>query len=263
MDWSMFDHQTKAFARRSRTASRRSVVIGAIAAAAASFQVGGRTRVEAAQQCEDPLLDCGGSCVDPQTDTFHCGACGIACTGVPGPGQSSIGQCANGQCVAVCLDDADVCDGECTDLLWDFRNCGSCGNPCAGEQICCDGRCIGPADADRFCGDCGLQGGWPQGCADSEVCDGAICAAVSQPTIATSELTLEELQARVIELEQRVVDLEAERIPIDPGGPDFSFDYTVDTHDDVYQFGLACTIEEPATSGMALKLNCIRPIDLQ
>ncbi len=129
-----------------------------------------------ASACNSGLTDCGGGqCVDLQSDVLNCGHCGSSCDGVPGPGQSSIGQCIDGQCQAACLEGADYCDEECTDLSIDVLNCGACGVECWEEQACCDGRCISEGDADRFCDFCGIQGGWRQGCRDDEECDGAIC----------------------------------------------------------------------------------------
>jgi hypothetical protein len=103
---------------------------------------------------------------------------------VPGPGQSSIGQCVNGQCEIVCEPGYYNCDGlRCSDLLSDPLHCGACGNACGPGEGCVNGQCVGgpgggcPAgltdcggvcvdlssDANN-CGACGLpcafQGGW-------------------------------------------------------------------------------------------------------
>lgn len=62
--------------------------------------------------CLDGHLDCDGDAtngceVDPTTDVFHCGACGVACTvaahGAP--------VCARGSCVADCDEGYLDCDG--------------------------------------------------------------------------------------------------------------------------------------------------------
>jgi hypothetical protein len=79
----------------------------------------------------------------------------------------------------VCLPEADDCGGECTDLSWDVRNCGSCSNQCASHEICCAGNCVSRESAERFCDFCGFQGGWPQGCNDDEVCNGGLCLPVA------------------------------------------------------------------------------------
>ena len=129
--------------------------------------------------CDPGLTRCGTDCIDLQVDVYNCGVCGSFCGGIPGPGHSSIGECVQGQCEAVCLPGADDCDGQCTDRDWDVRNCGSCGNQCLPGETCCLGQCVDRGSAERFCDFCGFQGGWPQGCNDDEVCSGGLCLAAA------------------------------------------------------------------------------------
>jgi stigma-specific protein Stig1/cellulase (glycosyl hydrolase family 5) len=103
--------------------------------------------------CIAPLTDCNGACVDLQTDTYNCGFCGAACVGVPGPGQSSVGQCVNGQCQIVCEPGYYDCGQGCSDLLSDSGNCGACGNACPGGQLCQNGSCVATCPPDLT--DCG------------------------------------------------------------------------------------------------------------
>lgn len=269
MDGSKFDRHTLKLAGMNASSNRRTLLLGAIAAAFSSKFAWRANSTFAQGSCQAPLTECAGSCVDLSTDTYHCGYCGGACMGVPAPGQSSVGQCIDGQCQPVCLEDAAYCDGSCTDLAIDFLNCGSCGSQCSGSQVCCAGRCISETDADRFCESCGLLGGWPQDCHEDEECDGAVCvpSAVGTESEASSSEesgvgTIEQLEARIKDLEQRVIELEAAKIPIDPNAPDAGSDYFLNGRDPNYLFGMVCTIEEQMLN-YGYQLICIRPQELQ
>jgi hypothetical protein len=78
--------------------------------------------------CDAGLTDCGGRCVDLQTNDFHCGGCMLGCAGDQ--------MCQGGACVA----NAPVCDagltdcGTCADLQNDPNNCGACGMVCPSGQ---------------------------------------------------------------------------------------------------------------------------------
>jgi hypothetical protein len=111
-------------------------------------------------QCSSGLSLCKGTCVDLQTDTGNCGACGFAVpvdqicrngefvslsapattppppspTASPTPAPSK-GPCPTGQ---------NLCSGKCTDLLADNGNCGKCGWDCPKGQICQSGTCLPP-----------------------------------------------------------------------------------------------------------------------
>src|SRR6516225_6845170 len=63
-----------------------------------------------------PCSDCGGVCVDLQSDSANCGACGQSC----GAGQ----RCEQGRCAATCA--GLMCDGTCVDAMNDPNNCGAC-----------------------------------------------------------------------------------------------------------------------------------------
>jgi hypothetical protein len=45
--------------------------------------------------CKKPSIECGGACIDPQTDANNCGACGVDCGG---------GACVSGACQPVDID---------------------------------------------------------------------------------------------------------------------------------------------------------------
>ncbi|MEQ9324760.1 MAG: hypothetical protein RIF41_36680 [Polyangiaceae bacterium] len=80
-------------------------------------------------------LACGGACIDPNTNTDHCGSCGNDCDSV-------YGVCNNGSCG--CVGGLTNCGGknDCTDLAEDPANCGLCGNSCANAEICQSGACV-------------------------------------------------------------------------------------------------------------------------
>ena len=124
---------------------------------------------------------CGGSCVDLQSNSVHCGACASACA----PGSS----CTAGICS--CQADLTSCDGTCVDTGSDARHCGACGAACSADQVCADGLCgstcpPGTTQCGSSCVDassnplhCGLcdnacTGG--QGCLDGT----CVCAAGQQ-----------------------------------------------------------------------------------
>ena len=151
MDDRRFDNLARTLAGG---ASRRRVVAAALGGAAAALlgrrDVGagrprpaGATCIRASQcatgicdprarrcLCPAGLTNCGGDCVDVQTDLANCGACDVACF----PGLV----CPAGACVA--CTDPFVCDG----------TGGICGTDCicvssvSGSQVCSD---------DFFCGD--------------------------------------------------------------------------------------------------------------
>jgi hypothetical protein len=98
-------------------------------------------------------------CVNPQSDSQNCGACGKVC----GAGQScSAGACvnqvanggtcqSNGQCVSgncsnttCCAAGQTGCSGACVDLSTSNAHCGACsGTVCTpGAQQCSGGRCL-------------------------------------------------------------------------------------------------------------------------
>ena len=73
---------------------------------------------------------CSGTCVDTQTNTSNCGACGNAC--------SSSFTCVAGACV--CPSGQTLCSGVCVDTQTSWNNCGTCGNTCTGGG-CYSGGC--------------------------------------------------------------------------------------------------------------------------
>jgi hypothetical protein len=76
-------------------------------------------------------LRCDDTCVDPSSDSAHCGHCTNACD----PGEV----CAGGTCSPSC-DPLTECDGVCADLTTDPDHCGDCDTDC-GSGICAASAC--------------------------------------------------------------------------------------------------------------------------
>lgn len=93
--------------------------------------------------CTGNLVSCGGSCVDTQTSTEHCGACGQACA----TGES----CTDGSCGG-CT--ATECGGDCVDTQTSNLHCGSCDNACTAPEACDAGTCACPSTAATCGGVC-------------------------------------------------------------------------------------------------------------
>lgn len=130
--------------------------------------------------CQPGLTACNGMCVNLQTDSASCGACGVACT--------APAVCANGNCNEACATGYQKCGASCSNLMTDAAHCGSCdkvcdaGVPCFGG-VCgcpqgvlfCQGQCFDPKSDAAHCGSC------EKACAASEACvDGTCQCAVGQ-----------------------------------------------------------------------------------
>jgi hypothetical protein len=93
--------------------------------------------------CAAGMTNCNGTCVNLNTATFDCGACGNSC----GIG----GRCDGGVCAPALPQPLDCpagqtdCGGYCADLNNDVYNCGRCNAACfipiVGDNICVNGRC--------------------------------------------------------------------------------------------------------------------------
>lgn len=101
--------------------------------------------------CGDPLIFCGGACVDPMSDPMNCGECGHQCPGAYDRTDLSQGEpsCVLGRCSYYCPPGRADCnhrieDGCEIDLTLDPLNCGECGTHCdldAG-QPCAASQCL-------------------------------------------------------------------------------------------------------------------------
>lgn len=120
-------------------------------------------------------------CVDPQTNTQHCGTCGNAC----GVGST----CVKGKCVCS-VQGTTGCkvrtssggyETQCFDLTKDPKHCGTCEKTCGSStcvkgvcqcpqgQVSCGGKCINPKTDRSNCGACGVR------CKGSAQCRNGVC----------------------------------------------------------------------------------------
>jgi hypothetical protein len=93
--------------------------------------------------CQQGLVECNNTCIDPLNDESYCGA-SATCTDydVCGAGEICNG---NGVCAASCANPLVVCNSACTNTSYDPNNCGGCGNNCVapanGTSVCVQGEC--------------------------------------------------------------------------------------------------------------------------
>src|SRR6185436_12414469 len=69
-----------------------------------------------ALMCTSPEINCGGMCVNPNTDVVHCGTCTTTCSG-------GTPVCDDGHC---CATGQIWCGTACVDPQSDEANCGDC-----------------------------------------------------------------------------------------------------------------------------------------
>lgn len=92
------------------------------------------TGVDTGPGCGRGELECGGLCVDPDTDPDHCGGCDVACA----PGEL----CSLGACKSMCDPGTIQCGRSCVDTMTDPDHCGQCDNVCGPMTVCQDGGCV-------------------------------------------------------------------------------------------------------------------------
>lgn len=157
--------------------------------------------------CQNGLIECGGTCVNPETDRNHCGAsegCGVDGHGSAGKVCDPGYVCNGGTCSLSCPSNLVNCNGTCIDPLTNPRHCGatqgcgvtggSGGQACLAGWVCnsgtclqfcapgfvsCGGQCIDPTTNRSFCGatpGCGNSGGSPGvPCGPGYVCSQGAC----------------------------------------------------------------------------------------
>src|SRR5436309_1049305 len=80
--------------------------------------------------CEPGKANCGGACVDVQTNAANCGGCGMRC---------AFGEvCAAGKCALFCRVGLTACGipASCVDTARDPARCGSCDTACDPGLVC-------------------------------------------------------------------------------------------------------------------------------
>ncbi len=92
--------------------------------------------------CQSGLVDCNGTCIDPDTDRTYCGA-SADCAGANAGTTCDSGFVCNGagSCALSCQSGLTDCSGTCVALDTD-ENCGACGNACGPTATCVSGSCV-------------------------------------------------------------------------------------------------------------------------
>ena len=150
--------------------------------------------------CPEGQIECGGECVDPNTNRVYCGARGV-CVG-PSSGRECPGGeiCNGGICVLNCPTNHIECGGTCADPMTSIQYCGATGDcrgtngglQCTGGEYCrggacvtectaplvvCSNACVDPFTNRAFCGATGDCMGTNTGtvCASTHSCVAGRC----------------------------------------------------------------------------------------
>ncbi len=116
--------------------------------------------------CDENYVDCGGLCINPETDSEHCGAKGLCSSETESDDNFKGYACTeNEKCISKkclldkCDEGKDLCinasnERACVDLSTDVQNCGECNNECKAPENqvvagCEDGNCIFDCDAEN------------------------------------------------------------------------------------------------------------------
>ena len=152
--------------------------------ASAGMTTAGTTMgVTSGPSCDDPMLQCGDDCVDPQSDPLHCGACDTVC--------ADDEVCTNGICSLDCAVGFEECDGACVDLNSDVMHCGACDTVCDEGYLCIDGACSldcedGFVNCNGVCVDLQIDpnncGECDTVCGDGEMCEAGLCESICADT---------------------------------------------------------------------------------
>ena len=128
--------------------------------------------------CPTPEINCGGTCINPQTSNSNCGASGNCTGGSAGVACTGDTVCGAGVCAPDCPATFTNCSGTCVDEQNDPKHCGGCG-PCAAvandaTPVCVTGGC-GTGTCEPGFADCNLL--YSDGCERDLLTDPANCGA--------------------------------------------------------------------------------------
>ena len=103
--------------------------------------------------CQNGLMDCNGTCIDPATNETYCGATGN-CQGGTTCGGGQI--CSGSACVTTCGGGLVLCGTSCVDPNFDPAHCGvtaQCtgGATCTSSQYCDNGTCTATSSGGTSC----------------------------------------------------------------------------------------------------------------
>lgn len=125
---------------------------------------------ECVEACPNDLTPCGNQCVDLESNSGHCGACGNRCSYPNGVAVCVEGECVPAGCYAGYADcyDRDSCET----FLGTFDACGRCGDSCEAANAtsyCNETQCVhecdsGFADCDPTSPDCETRLDDPANC---------------------------------------------------------------------------------------------------
>jgi hypothetical protein len=132
-----------------------------------------------ALSCQTGLVECNGTCINPDTDRAFCGA-GLDCAASPGISCAPGKDCVGGTCSPDCGSPLSACNDACVDTQNDPAYCGNCSTVCASAAnsvpVCATGNC-GSVCAPGFsdCNGIGADGCETTGpCPTFVVCAGFI-----------------------------------------------------------------------------------------
>jgi Stigma-specific protein, Stig1 len=143
--------------------------------------------------CQDTMVECNGTCIDPSTNNNYCGASGDCMGSNAGSACGSGYVCSGSACVVTCPSGEIDCNGQCIDPNRDNTYCGAttdcvgsdagsaCGSGfvCDGSGACaltcqsgltdCNGTCTDTDFDPNNCGACGSA------CDANEACNVGVC----------------------------------------------------------------------------------------
>ncbi|MEM9696288.1 MAG: hypothetical protein AAGA56_27330 [Myxococcota bacterium] len=168
--------------------------------------------------CQQRLLNCEDTCIDPFSDERYCGATDDCAGENAGEACAAGFACQGGTCAPSCPVGQIACNGQCIDPATDETYCGatfgctgsSAGVTCAPGQICsgstcitscpaglveCNSTCIDPDNDPNFCGANSLCGSFDV-CGGGEYCNqgnceslGVSCAPPTGTTVMPNQTT--------------------------------------------------------------------------